>query len=108
MIPAYYANETVGVDKLGDGENVLYAVWEPQVYIEFVNDTGDALHDVTLYIPSWTADGLFRVNEVAGTYRRESFTNFTEGAASQWSTSARGRWMRRWRPRSGPWRRRRT
>ena len=82
MIPAYYANETVGIDKSNADANALYAVWEPQVYIDFVNDTGTNLTDITLYIPSWTAEGLFRVNEVAGTYQRESYTNFTEGAAT--------------------------
>ena len=82
MIPAYYANETIGVDKSDADENVLYAVWEPQVYIEFVNDTGTNLTDITLYIPSWTSEGLFRVNEVTGTYQRETFSNFAEGSAT--------------------------
>ena len=82
LIPTYTAEQTVGVDKSAGGENVLYAVWEPQVYIDFVNDTGANLTDVTLYIPSWVDGELFRVNTVTGTYGREAFTSFSEGSAT--------------------------
>ena len=82
MIPAHYANETIGIDKTDDDENILYAVWEPQIYIEFTNDTDDVIHDITLYIPSWVNGELFRVNAVTGEYGREAFSAFSDGAAT--------------------------
>lgn len=82
MIPAFYANETIGVDKLGDGENVLYAVWEPQIYIEFVNDTGDDLTGIRLNIPAWLSGEVFRVNSVLDIYNRSLFSAFQDGSAT--------------------------
>ena len=82
MIPAHYANETIGIDKTEDDENILYALWEPQIYIEFVNDTGSNLNDIQLYIPSWTEGELFRVNTVSNTYVRAAFSAFSEGTAT--------------------------
>ena len=81
LIPTYSAVQTIGMDKTSDSENTLYAVWEPQIYIDFVNDTGDDLHGITLYIPSWVDGELFRVNTVTGTYGREVFTAFEGGMA---------------------------
>lgn len=81
LIPTYSAAQTIGADKTSDSENVLYAVWEPEVYIEFVNDTGDDLSGIELYIPSWVEGELFRVNTVTGTYGRETFTAFESGTA---------------------------
>ena len=81
LVPTYTAEQTVGVDKSAGGENVLYAVWEPQVYIDFVNDTDANLTGVTLYIPSWVDGELFRVNTVTGTYGRKAFTAFSDGTA---------------------------
>ena len=80
-IPAYYVNETIGVDKSAAYNNILYAVWEPQIYLEFVNDTVDALHNIQLDIPAWAAGELFRVNTVLGETRRQAFTNFVDGTA---------------------------
>ena len=82
LIPAYYANETVGVDKSTAGENILYAVWEPQIYILFTNKTGVALNDITLNIPSWAHGEVFRVNSVEDTYHRQTFTAFHDGKAT--------------------------
>lgn len=82
MIPSHYANETIGVDKNSSSENVLYAVWEPQIYVEFVNDTGAGLNGVQLYIPGWTDGDVFRVNSVKDAYRREKFTAFSNGTAT--------------------------
>ena len=82
MIPAYYANETIGVDKSTAGENILYAVWEPQIYILFTNKTGVALNDITLNIPSWAHGEVFRVNSVEDTYHRQAFTAFHDGRAT--------------------------
>ena len=82
MVPKYYANETIGLDKTSSDENILYAVWEPQIYIEFVNDTGAALNDVKLYIPGWTEGEVFRVNSVQDTYLRSPFTAFQNGEAT--------------------------
>ncbi len=82
MIPKYYANETIGIDKETGAENILYAVWEPQIYIEFVNDTGNVLNNVKLYIPGWMDGEIFRVNSVEDTYRREAFSAFQNGEAT--------------------------
>ena len=82
LIPSHYANETIGIDKTSNDENVLYAVWEPQIYIEFVNDTGATLNNVKLYIPGWMEGEIFRVNSVQDTYRREAFSAFHDGEAT--------------------------
>lgn len=82
MIPTYYANETIGIDIGTRTENILYAIWEPQIYIEFVNDTGIDLNGVQLYIPGWSEGEIFRVNSVQDTYKREAFTNFVNGIAT--------------------------
>ncbi|MBQ6136236.1 MAG: hypothetical protein IJI73_02575 [Kiritimatiellae bacterium] len=82
LIPTFTAEQTIGVDTKTDAENALYAVWEPQIYVEFVNDTGYDLSGVQLYIPSWVDGELFRVNNVTGTYGREAFTAFSEGTAT--------------------------
>lgn len=82
MIPQYYANETLGVNVSGDIENILYAVWEPQIYIEFINDTGADLNDVRLYIPGWIEGEIFRVNSVEDAYRRQRFDAFSGGTAT--------------------------
>ena len=82
MIPAHYANETIGIDKTSNDENILYAVWEPQIYIDFVNDTGADLHGVQLYIPGWAEGEIFRVNSKHDTYRRSVFSAFQNGQAT--------------------------
>ena len=82
MIPKFYANETIGIDKNTDMENILYAVWEPQIYIEFVNDTGAALNGVQIYIPGWVEGEIFRVNSVQDTYHRAVFSEFQNGQAT--------------------------
>ena len=82
LIPSYYVNEKIGIDRSSASENVLYAVWEPHIYIEFVNNTGDDLSGVTLNIPAWASAELFRVNVVEGTYQRSVFTDFVEGVGT--------------------------
>ncbi|MBO7721141.1 MAG: hypothetical protein J6T01_01905, partial [Kiritimatiellae bacterium] len=82
LIPTYTAEQTVGVDTKTDAENALYAVWEPQIYVEFVNDTGAELRDVTLYIPSWIDGEVFRANTAKGKYAREPFSAFANGSAT--------------------------
>lgn len=85
MLPSYYANETIGVDVENNGasgENILYAVWEPQIYIEFINDTEDELNDISFYVPGWVEGDVFRVNSVQDTYKREKFTAFSNGTAT--------------------------
>ena len=82
LIPTYYAIQTIGVDKSADSENTLYAVWEPQIYVEFVNETGAELRDVTLYIPSWIDGEVFCANTAKGRYAREPFSAFANGSAT--------------------------
>ena len=82
LIPQFAANAVIGTDKANQSGNVLYAVWEPQVMIEFTNATGVALHDITLEVPAWASGELFRVNTVTGAYGREAFTNFVNGVGT--------------------------
>ena len=84
MIPDFYANQSIGVDR-ADVNNVLYAIWEPQVYVKLVNNTEEALTDIALEIPGWTQGQLFRVNEAAEgyeSYAREAFEAFEDGKAT--------------------------
>ena len=80
-IPAYYANETIGIDKSASQENILYAVWEPQIYIMLTNATSEALHNVTLDIPEWYQGNVFKVPSLADAYHRERFEAFQDGTA---------------------------
>ena len=82
LIPQFAADATIGTDKANQSGNVLYAVWEPQVMIEFTNATGVALHDIRLEVPAWASGELFRVNAVTGAYGREAFTNFVDGVGT--------------------------
>ena len=82
LIPKYTAEQTIGVDKQAGTENALYAIWEPQVYIEFTNATETALNNITLYIPSWIDGEVFRANTAKSKYVREVFSAFANGQAT--------------------------
>ena len=78
----YFANETIGVDMSTAAENVLYAVWEPQIYIDITNATDTALSGITLYIPGWVDGKVYQVASPADTYHRTEFTAFQDGSAT--------------------------
>lgn len=82
LVPEFTANETIGTDKSTLSANVLYAVWEPQVMVKFVNETGAAVTGVTLDVPAWALGEMFRVNAVTGEWAREKFTAFEDGKAT--------------------------
>lgn len=82
LVPEFAANETIGTDKSTLSANVLYAVWEPQVMVKFVNETGAAVTGVTLDVPAWALGEMFRVNAVTGEWAREKFTAFKDGKAT--------------------------
>ncbi len=82
LIPEFAGDATVGADKSTASANVLYAVWEPQIMIEFTNETGVALSGIKLEVPAWASGELFRVNTVTGAYGREAFTAFADGSAT--------------------------
>jgi uncharacterized repeat protein (TIGR02543 family) len=82
LVPEFAAKETIGTDKSTLSANVLYAVWEPQVRVEFVNKTGAAVTGVTLDVPAWALGEMFRVNAVKGKWAREKFTAFEDGKAT--------------------------
>ena len=71
-IPDFAADAVVGIDK--NGNNTLYAVWEPTVYLTFDNETVDTL-EINL---SFTGYGgtvyTGHVNEVVSIFDREAFT----------------------------------
>ena len=79
LIPEYAADARLGIDAEGS-DNLLYAIWEPQVYVSFVNDT-DSTVEFDFDVPQYTAGSVFRVNEVTGIYDREVFTDFSNGTA---------------------------
>ena len=71
-IPAFAADSVISVQRT---DNVkLYAVWEPMVYVTFVNRTSQS---VTFNISSTNDMTLSVVNEVTGIFSREKFTGTT-------------------------------
>ena len=71
-IPTFAADSVISVQRT---DNVkLYAVWEPMVYVTFVNRTSQA---VTFNISSTDNMTLRVVNEVTGIFSREKFTGTT-------------------------------
>lgn len=68
FVASYAADAVIGIDLQEPYPNVLYAVWEPMVYVTFVNDT---LVDLTLSLDVTGDQTLSVVNEVNGVYDRE-------------------------------------
>ena len=72
-IPEYYADAQIGIDK--NGTNTIYAVWEPTVYISFVNECADEI-EINL---SFTGYGgtiyTGHINEVTSRFEREEFNS---------------------------------
>lgn len=78
----YAADAVISVQRTD--KETIYAVWEPMVYINFVNDTTVAAEDgdgsVTFGLSSASPQVLYIVNEATSTYDRvrvEDVTNIT-------------------------------
>ena len=65
FVPDYAADAVVAVSP-GDN-HILYAVWEPMVYLDLVNDTNQAL---TISISSTSGNALYVVNQADGSFSR--------------------------------------
>ncbi|MBR4948123.1 MAG: InlB B-repeat-containing protein [Clostridiales bacterium] len=65
FVPDYAADAVVAVSP-GDN-HILYAVWEPMVYLDLVNDTEKAL---TISISSTNGNALYVVNQADGSFSR--------------------------------------
>ena len=79
-LPSYYADAVIGVYReQGDTDHtpeILYALWEPMVYLTLVNDTGTQLH-LTLTGPDPEAVSV--VNVINGVYARAALQTDEQG-----------------------------
>ena len=71
FIATYPADSIISVQRTD--EETIYAVWEPMVYINFVNDTG--VDDVTIQLSSDDSTALHVVNLASGRYDRVALTD---------------------------------
>ena len=72
-IPKFAADAVIGIDD-PDATNILYAIWEPMVYVTFVNHTGAP---VTVSLDSLSGVSQIEatiVNNATQTYDRSSIT----------------------------------
>lgn len=77
-IPNYAADAVIGVRR--DNSSTLYAIWEPMVYVTFVNTTGA---DIEVQVSGSGASTVSVVNKVTGTFDREQVvTSITVPARS--------------------------
>lgn len=65
-IPAYAADSVIAVTR--DDHITLYAMWEPMVYVTFVNDTGGL---ISIALSGTDTDTVSIVNEVTGEFSRQ-------------------------------------
>ena len=70
-VATYAADSIISVSRTD--EETIYAVWEPMVYINFVNNT--EVDDVTFGISSEDSNALYVVNLASGTHERVSLTD---------------------------------
>ena len=68
-VPAFAADSVIAVQRNED--RTLYAMWEPMVYVTFVNTTAEPI-TVTL---SGSGNAIYVINLVTGTFDREASTN---------------------------------
>ena len=72
-IPEYYADAVIGVNK-NDMPNILYAVWEPMVYLTLKNDTSkDVAFDLSFNYDTAVYRG--HTNSAPDTYERTLFSD---------------------------------
>lgn len=70
-IASYAADSIISVQRTD--EETVYAVWEPMVYLNFVNDT--EVGDVTIRLSASDSSALYVVNIATGTYERVAVTD---------------------------------
>ena len=72
-IPKHAADAEIGIDK--NAPNTLYAVWEPMVYLTFVNQTVDTL-EVNVSFSNYNGTVYTgHINEVISPFGREPYTS---------------------------------
>ena len=68
-IPTYAADSVIAVSR--EDSKTLYAIWEPMVYVTFVNNTAK---DLNIDLSDTTASVISIVNEVTNEFDREKLT----------------------------------
>ncbi len=72
-VPKHAADAEIGIDK--NAPNTLYAVWEPMVYLTFVNQTADSL-EVNVSFSNYNGTVYTgHINEVISPFGREPYTS---------------------------------
>ncbi len=69
-IPTFAPDSVIGVTR--DELITLYAIWEPMVYVTFVNETG---HDLHIDLNSTAETTISVVNQVTGKFDREQIVS---------------------------------
>ena len=72
-IATYPADSAIAVTR--DDNKTLYAVWEPMVFVTFVNNTGVTANDLTFGISS-SAEAMQVINVVNGLYERTPLSDY--------------------------------
>lgn len=70
FIATYAADAVIAIDRAQN--QTIYAVWEPRIYLNFVNNTDSTVHFGLSSTHSLT---LYILNEVTGLYDREKITD---------------------------------
>lgn len=81
-VATYAADSIISVQRTD--EETIYAVWEPMVYINFVNET--EVGDVTFQLSSTDNTALYVVNAAEGTYERVPITDLTNITVAEGET----------------------
>ncbi len=72
FIPSYYTDGTIGMDKITAESEVLYAVWEPLLYLTFENRTQETLE---FSLNGLDVESMSIINVVDGVYQRTRYTD---------------------------------
>ena len=70
FIPAYASDAVIGVTR-NETDKILYAMWEPMVYVTFVNTTDG---DITVDLSGSGTNTIHVVNQATGKFSREQIT----------------------------------
>lgn len=69
-IPTYAGDAVIGIDKEAPLPNILYAIWEPMVYLTLKNETDTT---ITTYLGGLDTSAMSVVNTVEGKYERSAY-----------------------------------
>lgn len=72
FIPSFAADGVVGMDYYEENTNVLYAMWEPLLYLTFENQTDS---DLEFSLSGLDSTTMSVINVVEGIYKRERYTD---------------------------------